>query len=626
MHLIHWQGDSAAAEEDEDKTSKKSVREHLLDCFRRVYLSASDGTRPLREQAVEVASNLVRLVGDRPSAAECTSLQQVLAGLHRRTPIADAVVHALLFQLLVQPSTARPAAVAIALLAPSMPVEMLGDERRVETMLRFGLRHDCPVVSLHCIRALCSLPVGRLPSDHPLLIRLQSFVVECCTDPRWYARSLQRAFPYFGRYQVITEVIRAFYRLSSHPDRSAANLIRVLSNRVSTTGHFARLLHAVGQTACAQLVHLDALEATLKETSSSKREEKSTEPEDVADQDTDSELLIRKVREQEMLSTGLLAAFTPLIIEACKAGVDQHLQLTAASAMARFALISFDACRRLLPMIIHMMRGSSNYKIRANAVIAVADLIRCYGQQLSGESSFDLSGYLFACLSDEHPDVRRNALLAITHLSRTGMIKVRGSAVAALARLVACNSAATANGHDDKQEREQKRISALARLFFTELADKDGGNAVYNLLPDIIARHTTTIATGATNSSSSSNEEENAGETWADEKQFEAAMHFVFGFVKKVHVASLYNELLCELPIGATVGIACRQTHRTLQVDPHEHHCCCCCSKDNHRTNACEEACLLLVPPTNLLVFVIGRKMGQTSRRSASVIQRMACR
>lgn len=559
MHLIHWQGDSAAAEDEEDKTSKRSVREHLLDCFRRVYLSASDGTRPLREQAVEVASNLARLVGNRPSVAECTSLQQVFAGLHRRAPIADAVLHALLFQLLAQPGTARQAAIVIALLAPSMPVEMLGDERRVEAMLRFGLRHDCPVVSLHCIRALCSLPVGRLPCDHPLLTRLHSFVVECCTDPRWYAHPLQIVFT-FGRYQVITEAIRAFYRLSAHPDRNAAGLIRALSSRISTTGHFSRLLHSVGQVACAQLVHLDTLEATLK-AASSKSEKKSVESEDIAARDTDNELLIRRVREQEMLSTGLLAAFTPLIIEACKTGVDQHLQLTAASAMARFALISFDACRRLLPMIMHLMRGSSSYKIRANAVVAVADLIRCYGQQLSSDSSFDLSGHLFACLSDGHADVRRNALLAITHLSRTGMIKVRGSAVAALARLVACNSAATAN---EREGGEQARISALARLFFTELADKDG-NAVYNLLPDIIACH------------GGSNSEEDAKAMWADERQFEAAMRFVFGFVKKVHSVSLYTTatpVFCELPpIGTPVGVACRQAHGPLQTHCHEQRC-----------------------------------------------------
>ncbi len=62
-------------------------------------------------------------------------------------------------------------------------------------------------------------------------------------------------------------------------------------------------------------------------------------------------------------------------------------------------------------------------------------------------------------------------------------------------------------------EDKERRISDLAKLFFTELASKD--NAVYNNLPDIISNFS-------------------SGENPVNEESFKKIMKFLFDFIKKV--------------------------------------------------------------------------------------------
>lgn len=91
-------------------------------------------------------------------------------------------------------------------------------------------------------------------------------------------------------------------------------------------------------------------------------------------------------------------------------------------------------------------------------------------------------------LADHTPLVRRNALTVLTHLILNDMVKVRGQ-ISSMARCL---------------EDSDPRIADLAKLFFHELAQKvcnilcvritlllliffTKGNALYNVMPDIIS-------------------------------------------------------------------------------------------------------------------------------------------
>lgn len=76
------------------------------------------------------------------------------------------------------------------------------------------------------------------------------------------------------------------------------------------------------------------------------------------------------------------------------------------------------------------------------------------------------SNELYKGLSDRDLVVKKNTLMVLTHLILNGMIKVKGQ----LGEMAKC------------LEDDERRISDLAKLFFTELSTKE--NAIYNNLPD----------------------------------------------------------------------------------------------------------------------------------------------
>eukprot|EP00964_Phaeocystis_antarctica_P085559 scaffold54066_cov63-Phaeocystis_antarctica.AAC.2 len=80
------------------------------------------------------------------------------------------------------------------------------------------------------------------------------------------------------------------------------------------------------------------------------------------------------------------------------------------------------------------------------------------------------TSHVYAQLRDADLRVRKNTLLVLTHLILNDMVKVKGQ----VAEMALCLVDA------------EPRVTALARLFFTEFAKK-GSAPVYNLLPDIMS-------------------------------------------------------------------------------------------------------------------------------------------
>lgn len=307
----------------------------------------------------------------------------------------------------------------------------------------------------------------------------------------------------------MTEALNVIYKLSTKPDHSAAQIIRELSRNVTSVRHLARLLHVVGHVAISQLVYLDTIDEHFKQRNKKDRdvEDEMTmitgDREDIGD-------IIRHVKENELLVSGLLGSFVSVLRDAIN-HPNTHLQTVAATTLAKFAVVSSVACRQFLPTL-NLLCEHPNPKIRGNVVIVVGDIIQSYGQLLSNSDENDCTDVLFKRLSDRDTLVCRHALMVITHLTLTGMIKVRGASVAALTM---CLSS------------KDSRLADLARLFFAELAGKDA-NAIYNILPDIISVDSL------------------AGFNQSD---FENAMRYVFEFIKKVHTQSL------TFVLGKTIGI-----------------------------------------------------------------------
>ena len=52
MHLI-WEHDLTL---DEDANAKRSIKEHLLECYRKIYLCSADAKKRIKEQASEMGT------------------------------------------------------------------------------------------------------------------------------------------------------------------------------------------------------------------------------------------------------------------------------------------------------------------------------------------------------------------------------------------------------------------------------------------------------------------------------------------------------------------------------------------------------------------------------------------
>lgn len=146
-------------------------------------------------------------------------------------------------------------------------------------------------------------------------------------------------------------------------------------------------------------------------------------------------------------------------------------------------------------MLFKVFETSGEEAVRSNIVIALGDIAVCFSNIMDENSD-----RLYAGLHDKDLTVKKNTLMVLTHLILNGMIKVKGQ----LGEMAKC------------LEDEDKRISDLAHLFFTELSTKE--KAIYNNLPDIISHLS-------------------SGTSPVNEETFMKSMRFIFTFVDKARLS-----------------------------------------------------------------------------------------
>jgi condensin complex subunit 1 len=137
------------------------------------------------------------------------------------------------------------------------------------------------------------------------------------------------------------------------------------------------------------------------------------------------------------------------------------LRATATLALSKFLCVSSAFCEKHHWLLFKILKTSNDANVRSNVVIALGDVA------VSFSTIIDESlNELYRGLTDTNLIVKKNTLMVLTHLILNGMIKVKGQ----LGEMAKC------------VEDDERRVSDLAKLFFTELAGKD--NAIYNNLPD----------------------------------------------------------------------------------------------------------------------------------------------
>ncbi|KAI9515382.1 hypothetical protein NQZ68_026115 [Dissostichus eleginoides] len=348
----------------------------------------------------------------------------------------------------------------------------------------------------------------RLPQDHQLFTCLTQAIAEgvVMEDPHWQS--------------FMEQAVRLLYFLAESPDQLCSRLLqrcaRLLLDQIAEGGELnkeasqnqdvtqesneqgeqvncvclAQLLALCGSVAFWQVTHLErsvSTELRRRRRETEERAEKEKGPSSKAKQqaandsameeelglgasaeDTEAEL-IRKICETELLAEeNLLCAFLPLLVRVCSSpGRYSHPQLTTASclALSQYMMISPSVCEENIRLMFTVLERSTLPVVRANAIIALGDLIVRFPNILEPWTQ-----NLYARLSDEVPSVRQTAVTVLTQLVLKDVLKVKGQVSEVAVLLID----------------PETHICSLALNFFNELASKD--NAIYNLLPDIISR------------------------------------------------------------------------------------------------------------------------------------------
>ncbi|XP_021046106.1 condensin complex subunit 1 [Mus pahari] len=489
-------------------SKEPGVREAVLNAYRQLYLNPKGDSA--RAKAQTLIHNLSLLLVD-ASVGTIQCLEEILCEFVQKDEIKPAVIQ-LLWERATEKAPCSPlercsSVMLLGMMARGKP-EIVGSN--LETLVRAGLEEKSPqdyrLAQQVCLaianisdRRKPSLgerhPPFRLPPEHRLFERLQEMVTKgfAHPDPLW--------IPFKEVAVTLT------YQLAEGPEVLCAQMLQGCAKQVleklekNTTEAdpketapklptflLMNLLSLAGDVALQQMVHLEqAVSGELgrrrvlreeQERRTKDPKEKTTSSETTMEEelglvgatadDTEAEL-IRSICEKELLDGNqVLAAFVPLLLKVCNSpGLYSNPELSAAASLAlgKFCMISAPFCDSQLRLLFTMLEKSSLPTVRSNLMVATGDLAIRFPNLVD-----PWTPHLYARLRDPAQQVRRTAGLVMTHLILKDMVKVKGQ-VSEMAVLLID---------------PVPQIAALAKNFFNELSHK--GNAIYNLLPDIISR------------------------------------------------------------------------------------------------------------------------------------------
>ncbi|NXC54821.1 CND1 protein, partial [Aleadryas rufinucha] len=539
-------------------SKEPGIKEAVLNAYRQLYLSPSEDSERAKAQSLVHSLSLI-MVDASLGTIQC--LEEIISEFVQKDEIRPAVTQ-LLWERFTEKSPCsalerRAAVMLLGMMARGKP-EIIGSN--LDILVTVGLSENAcedyrlPQEVCNVISKLASNPKPaleknsapfRLPQNHMLFGRLSETVSKGFAQPSSHWIPFMEAAVTLiyqlaeGAEEICADILhvcsqQALEKLQEADEQKAGDSPSRVSDGAGSLPTFLllHLVSLVGQVALQQVAYLEvSVSAELRrrrmlkeektkkqsDTSTKKQRPQSTGNETTMEEelglvgatadDTEAEL-IRSICETELLDgQHLFSAFVPLVLKICNSpGLysDSALSAAAALALGKFCMISSEFCDSHLRLLFTMMEKSTLPGVRSNLIIAAGDLAIRFPNLVEPWTS-----HLYARLRDPCPSVRQTAGLVMTHLILKDMVKVKGQVSEMAALLI------------DQEE----AIVGVAQNFFGELANK--GNAVYNLLPDIISHLS----------------DPNSG---IEEESFHTIMRHLFSYITKDKQTESLVEKLCQ--------------------------------------------------------------------------------
>uniref|UniRef100_A0A0C9QRP5 Condensin complex subunit 1 n=1 Tax=Fopius arisanus TaxID=64838 RepID=A0A0C9QRP5_9HYME len=313
------------------------------------------------------------------------------------------------------------------------------------------------------------------------------------------------------------EAINVIYHLANQPQKLIRDLLQELNDKMSEpevdSSSLAKLLYMVGHAAMKHMVYLDI--AVYKESKrrntiiqakkgrkeprsssisicSSARKARRSLPRKHKDSDStvttddageealggataddaDAEAIETELELNILGGDGFFTHFVPLVIDVCQYPEkykSHYVQAFGVQALTKMMSLSAGFCQQHLQLLITILERSMFPEIRGNILMGLADLMTRFPNEVE-----PWTAHLYGRLRDNDVSVRSSAVRVLASLVKREMIRVKGQ----MSEMALCIV----------DENQQIRLDA--KQFFDDLSRK--GNVLYNIIPDILSRLTST--------------------------------------------------------------------------------------------------------------------------------------
>ncbi|KAK1132275.1 hypothetical protein K0M31_016395 [Melipona bicolor] len=499
----------------------QSVRNNIAVVYKDLYLNNHENQKSKRQEALTCVKSLIDLVkGLQPGQSQ--ALTQLILTWYNNKDIDNEVLQVLweIFSMKlsdIDSLDSRSALMLITMIAQAQSGIIISN---LEVLIKVGLgsraKSDLLLARDTC-RALLSIkhtnddiekgPV-RYPNDHEMFKEILLLLIEN------FANVEEDGYISFA-----TDAISAIYHLANQPD----HLMKQLLLQVYIRGKFnndssehtvpsfllSKLLYLIGHIAIKQMVHLDtsvykelkrrdAIRKLKKDKKSNRKsrnlnssqklttpnsarqiirnkettiiEDNGEEAVEGAVEDADAEFINNILENHIVTGDGLLVKFIPLVLDVCQYHDkynNEDVQAAGTLALSKMMTVSSTFCENSLQLLITILERSPYPNIRANVLIGISDLTTRFPNQVEPWMK-----HVYGRLRDEDTNVRSTCIRVLSNLIMREMVRVRGQ----ILELALCII--------DKDP----QIQQDAKQFFKALSQK--GNALYNVIPDILSRLT----------------------------------------------------------------------------------------------------------------------------------------